>query len=69
MSNVDFIFEIAPNSKSSKLEIDNINARIISHLVNAPNMKSKELAEILKIPLSTVQRRRAFLEQEGPRQR
>jgi DNA-binding Lrp family transcriptional regulator len=46
------------------LEIDNVNARIISHLVNTPNMKSKELADILKIPLSTVQRRRAFLERE-----
>jgi DNA-binding Lrp family transcriptional regulator len=42
--------------------LDNINIKIISELVSNPNMSSLSLATKLDIPLSTLQRRRARIE-------
>lgn len=42
--------------------LDRINVGIIEELVNNGDVKSSEIAEKLKIPLSTIQRRRSNLE-------
>lgn len=50
-----------PTSKSS-VHLDAINLKIIEELLNNGEIKSSEIASKLKIPLSTIQRRRATLE-------
>jgi DNA-binding Lrp family transcriptional regulator len=42
--------------------IDNTDINIIRHLLKNPDAKSNEISTMLKIPLSTIQRRRARLE-------
>ena len=42
--------------------LDKINLKIIEELLNNGEIKSSEIASKLKIPLSTIQRRRATLE-------
>jgi hypothetical protein len=48
--------------KSNKMILDSINLGIIEALINNGDIKSSEIAAKLKIPLSTIQRRRSNLE-------
>jgi len=53
------------NNKDNKTELvllDSLNAKIIKELVSNPNVRSVTIASIYKAPLSTVQRRKARLE-------
>jgi DNA-binding Lrp family transcriptional regulator len=50
-------------NKKSPIRLDSINIRIIRELVKNANAKSPEIAKKTKIPLSTVQRRKARLEE------
>jgi DNA-binding Lrp family transcriptional regulator len=50
-------------NKKSPVRLDSINIRIISELVKNANAKSPEIAKKTKIPLSTVQRTKARLEE------
>jgi DNA-binding Lrp family transcriptional regulator len=43
--------------------IDKTNLKIIKQLIDNPNIKSSEMAEKLHIPLSTIQRRKAKIEE------
>ena len=52
---------IAP-SEIFKL-IDDLNVKIVKELVTRPDISSTEIASKYKIPLSTIQRRRARLEE------
>ena len=45
-----------------RMTIDRTNIAIIDALVNDPNMSSREISQRLKVPLSTIQRRRSILE-------
>ena len=55
------IFDSNSPKQVSKL-LDNINIKIISELVRQPDVSSLALAKKLDIPLSTLQRRRARIE-------
>jgi DNA-binding Lrp family transcriptional regulator len=57
LSNADSV----PVIKSA-VHLDNLNLKIIEELLNNGDIKSSEIASRLKIPLSTIQRRRATLE-------
>jgi DNA-binding Lrp family transcriptional regulator len=57
LSNADSV----PVIKSA-VHLDNLNLKIIEELLNNGDIKSSEIASSLKIPLSTIQRRRATLE-------
>ncbi|WP_458743949.1 AsnC family transcriptional regulator [Candidatus Nitrosocosmicus sp. T] len=57
LSNADSV----PVIKSA-VHLDNLNLKIIEELLNNGDIKSSEIASKLKIPLSTIQRRRATLE-------
>jgi DNA-binding Lrp family transcriptional regulator len=48
--------------KSSNVALDNINICILEALVNDADIKSSDISKKIKIPLSTVQRRRARIE-------
>ena len=48
-----------------KMDIDQINLRIVEELLNNPDIKSSDLAKKLQIPLSTLQRRRTLLEKSS----
>ncbi|MGA7043793.1 MAG: Lrp/AsnC family transcriptional regulator [Nitrososphaeraceae archaeon] len=53
------------NNKDNKTELvllDSLNAKIIKELVSNPNVRSVTIASKYKAPLSTVQRRKARLE-------
>ena len=50
------------DDKVSTLTLDTINLGIVEALVNNGDIKSAEIAAKLKIPLSTIQRRRSNLE-------
>jgi DNA-binding Lrp family transcriptional regulator len=50
------------DDKASILTLDTINLGIVEALVNNGDIKSAEIAAKLKIPLSTIQRRRSNLE-------
>jgi DNA-binding Lrp family transcriptional regulator len=43
--------------------VDKTNLKIIKELIDNPNIKSSEMAEKLHIPLSTIQRRKAKIEE------
>src|SRR5919199_6762869 len=47
----------------SDFNIDKTNLKIIKELMQNPNIKSSELSEKLQVPLSTIQRRRARIEE------
>ena len=47
----------------SDFNIDKTNLKIIKELMENPNIKSSELSEKLQVPLSTIQRRRARIEE------
>ena len=53
------------DGKKSSLFLDGINLGIIEALVNNGDVKSSEIAAKLKIPLSTIQRRRSNLEKNS----
>ena len=57
LSNADSV-----STSKSLLHLDRINLKIIEELLNNGEIKSSEIASKLKIPLSTIQRRRATLE-------
>jgi DNA-binding Lrp family transcriptional regulator len=57
LSNADSV----PVIKSA-VHLDKLNLKIIEELLNNGDIKSSEIASRLKIPLSTIQRRRATLE-------
>jgi DNA-binding Lrp family transcriptional regulator len=57
LSNADSI-----STSKSLVHLDRINLKIIEELLNNGEIKSSEIASKLKIPLSTIQRRRATLE-------
>ncbi len=57
LSNADSIHVI-----KSAVHLDKLNLKIIEELLNNGDIKSSEIASKLKIPLSTIQRRRATLE-------
>jgi DNA-binding Lrp family transcriptional regulator len=59
--NKDDIIDYYSPKQVSKL-LDSINIKIISELVKDPSLNSLGLANKLRIPLSTIQRRRARLE-------
>jgi DNA-binding Lrp family transcriptional regulator len=50
------------STSKSLVHLDRINLKIIEELLNNGEIKSSEIASKLKIPLSTIQRRRATLE-------
>lgn len=54
--------EILNNGKIEFKSLDKINLKIIEELLNNPDIKSSDISQKLKIPLSTVQRRRGNLE-------
>ena len=49
-------------TSTSTVNLDKINLKIIEELLNNGEIKSSEIASKLRIPLSTIQRRRATLE-------
>ena len=51
--------------KISAITLDSINLGIVEALVNNGDIKSSEIAAKLKIPLSTIQRRRSNLEKSS----
>ena len=53
------------DDKGSILTLDTINLGIVEALVNDGDIKSSEIAAKLKIPLSTIQRRRSHLEKNS----
>lgn len=65
----------SPNNKTKNQEItllneegaskllDDLNIRIVRELINNPDISSTDIATKFRIPLSTIQRRRARLEQ------
>jgi DNA-binding Lrp family transcriptional regulator len=55
-------FETKNNEMGIISVLDKLNLKIIEELLNNGDIKSSEIASRLKIPLSTVQRRRATLE-------
>jgi DNA-binding Lrp family transcriptional regulator len=55
-------FETKNNEIAMISVLDKINLKIIEELLNNGEIKSSEIASKLKIPLSTIQRRRATLE-------
>jgi DNA-binding Lrp family transcriptional regulator len=57
LSNADSV-----STSKSLVHLDRINLKIIEELLNNGEIKSSEIASKLKIPLSTIQRRRATLE-------
>ena len=57
LSNADSV-----STSKSLVHLDKINLKIIEELLNNGEIKSSEIASKLKIPLSTIQRRRATLE-------
>jgi DNA-binding Lrp family transcriptional regulator len=57
LSNADSV-----STSNSVVHLDRINLKIIEELLNNGEIKSSEIASKLKIPLSTIQRRRATLE-------
>ncbi len=57
LSNADSVPVIKP-----AVQLDKLNLKIIEELLNNGEIKSSEIASKLKIPLSTIQRRRATLE-------
>ena len=57
LSNADSV-----STSKSLVHRDRINLKIIEELLNNGEIKSSEIASKLKIPLSTIQRRRATLE-------
>ncbi|MDF0681116.1 MAG: Lrp/AsnC family transcriptional regulator [Candidatus Nitrosocosmicus sp.] len=50
------------NSNHAILNLDKINLKIIDELLSNPDITSSDIAKKIKIPLSTVQRRRTMLE-------
>ena len=58
----DSHFDSSYSPKQISKLLDNVNIKIISELVSSPNMSSLSLANKLDIPLSTLQRRRARIE-------
>jgi DNA-binding Lrp family transcriptional regulator len=57
LSNADSV-----STSKSLVHLDRTNLKIIEELLNNGEIKSSEIASKLKIPLSTIQRRRATLE-------
>ena len=57
LSNADSV-----STSKSLVHLDRINLKIIEELLNNGEIKSSDIASKLKIPLSTIQRRRATLE-------
>ncbi len=53
------------DDSTSTLVLDNINLGIVEALINNGDIKSSEIAAKLKIPLSTIQRRRSNLEKNS----
>jgi DNA-binding Lrp family transcriptional regulator len=56
---------VTDNNKDNKTELvllDSLNTKIIKELVSNPNVRSATIASKYKAPLSTVQRRKARLE-------
>ena len=53
------------NKKSLFLVLDSINLGIVEMLVNNADIKSSDIASKLKVPLSTIQRRRSNLEKNS----
>ena len=53
---------ITRNSNVAALNLDKINLRIIDELLTNADITSSDIAKKIKIPLSTVQRRRTMLE-------
>lgn len=46
----------------SDIYFDNTNLRILENIILNPNIKSSEIAKKIKVPLSTIQRRRSRIE-------
>jgi DNA-binding Lrp family transcriptional regulator len=53
------------DKKSGIMVLDNINLGIIEMLINNADIKSADIASKLKVPLSTIQRRRSNLEKNS----
>jgi DNA-binding Lrp family transcriptional regulator len=55
--------EFAANGKAVFKLFDDLNVKIVRELINNPDISSTDIAEKYGVPLSTIQRRRAKLEE------